>query len=182
VNRRHFAGVIEAARILQIRLTRVKVVISTHPGDLNPLEAYQDLSKGSTVPVVFFSGKAGKDQVKAAELVPGADIIIGSTSSIPEIGAYQQIPVICFLTEAALVRHEKASGSRDVEACKRGIAVQVIDDVDKLANVTDALLDSSSRQARCLREVQIAAYPNPPKPGTAVRLMADYLERLVTAM
>lgn len=118
-----------------------------------------------------------RDFMSASDMLPGADLVIDSGSTVAIEAACQRIPVISYFSEIALARLEETSGSRDWELCKLGVAYGVYGNTsDHLIRYVDDLLlaDSLARMQRRQEEV----YPKPQEKGSAVRKMVETLTEM----
>ena len=183
VNILHAGGVIEAtSRIARDDSRWFVVILGIHPGDKNPLELYQGLM-GATAVIVRI---VPKSEMPSSQVLVGADLVVESASTLGIEAAHLRIPVVDYFTEIALSRMEASSGSRRWGPCELCVAIPIYGgSVDKLAQVIEDILNFSDAQPLPSRTTldllvrQEAVYPRPPEKGTAVKIMADTLERLV---
>ena len=164
----HGTGFIEEGNVAHIFL-------APHPGDetvQKGLAVYQD--------IVDFSGGIDvrfihPDEMRTPDMVAGADLVIGSASSIARQASYLQIPAIEFFSEIALARLETTNnGSRLWEPCELGITYGIYGELDGLAcAIYDLLLHTDEIEA--LRAVQRRKCPPPKERGAAAKTMAAAL-------
>lgn len=140
------------------------------------LAHYNDLVRYSKrVPVKVVT----KDFMSGPDMLPGADLVIESASTLGIEAAFQRIPVISSFWEVALARIEESCGSRDWELCDSGAALRVDGDPNQLLYfIQDLLLSGSLANGFGMKERQAEAYPMPPEKGAAVRMMAETLIEL----
>lgn len=132
------------------------------------LTKYQELVKYSArVPVRVVT----KDFMSASDMVPGADFVIDSGSTVAIEAACQRIPVITNLWEITLARLKETSGSRNWEPCELDVAAMVEGDPHGLLKTINIL----SRDSEEMKTRQEAVYPAPPEKGAAVRKMVETL-------
>ena len=164
---------IDALTLLQRNGEKIQLVLATHPGDRTPQTLYEELVSFSPIPTRIIT----KDILSSSDLVPGADIIIGSGGSICIEGAYQQIPLICSCSEAMLKRIESINGSRKIEAVENAIA-EFINSAEDLASWITALTTNTLGR-KIMRQRQRKLYPKPTERGVALRKMADAIDAIV---
>lgn len=167
VNKGHISGVLQAIDLLPEK-NKFKVLISLHPGDLNPLDGYSEFVK---------SGVAGitKKVIPSSALVPPCDIVVEFTSDIGVEAACQRKPVISYFTEKALDRLEESTGSRKWPVCERGAARAIYNDPSELASVISELLTPEGYAP--MRERQKILFPRPAEKGSATRIMAETIKK-----
>lgn len=167
VNKGHISGVLQAIELLPVK-DKFKVLVSLHPGDLNPLDGYSEFLK---------SGVAGitKKIIPSSALVPPADIIVEAGSDIGVEAACQRKPVISFWTDIALDRLEESTGSRTWPVCEKGASEAVIESVKILAPTIGYLLSEEGYAP--MRKRQELLFPKPTEKGSAVRIMAETIKK-----
>lgn len=155
---------------------RTHIFLAPHPGDESVqkgLNVYQDIVDFSSgIPVRFIH----LDEMRTADMVPGADLVIGSASSIARQAAYLQIPAIEFFSKVALARMETTNnGSRVWEPCELGITRGVYSgNSDDLSSAMYDLL-LIPEKIETLRAVQRQKCPSPKEQGSAAKIMAEAL-------
>lgn len=171
VNIAFFSAVIDAVHLLTDGDTRkFKIFLAIHPGDHNDLCAYGELVKFSSVPVKIIT----YDMMLMSDMVPGADIVVESASTVGIEAAHQRKPVIDYFTEIALSRLYEASGSRLWKPCCLGAAIEVLSyrgGPAELAQMIDYYLFRGGD--KIMRLHQEKAYPIPSEKGFTVRLIQD---------
>lgn len=167
VNKGHISGVLQVIDLLPEK-NKFKVLISLHPGDLNPLDGYSEFVK---------SGVAGitKKVIPSSALVPPCDIVVESTSDIGVEAACQRKPVISYFTEKALDRLEESTGSRKWPVCEKGAAKAIYSNPNELASAISELLTEGGYAP--MRERQEILFPKPAEKGTATRIMAETIKK-----
>jgi hypothetical protein len=172
VNAALFINTIEAAHQLMLMKKKPVIVISIHPGDPNPPEIYNDLSKYSQVPVKIIT----RDFLPTSDIIPGADILVDFCSTTAIEAIHQRIPVINFFTEIQLGRLKKIIGSREWALDKLGVAKAIYSNPLELAWTINRLLTSEGFAPMCLR--QKIVFPAPPAKGTAINKMAEAISAI----
>lgn len=162
-----FINTIEAAHQLILMEKNPVVIISTHPGDPNPPEIYEDLVKYSRVPVKIIT----RDILTTSDIIPGADIVVDFCSTTAVKAAHQRIPVINFFTEIQLGRLEEIIGAREWELNRLGVAEAVYGNVKDLTFAINRLLTPEGFAP--MRQRQEIIYPAPPAKGAAINKMAE---------
>lgn len=179
VNILHAGGVVEAALVYGIDAYFL-VAVGLHPGDKTPKEFYQSLTISTEAPVRLVE----KAEMPSGDILMAADLVVESASTLGIQAAHLRIPVIDYFTEIALRRMEQSIGTRWWEPCTLGVAVEVranisLEPCADLCKLITALLDDQSERRTELLARQAEVYPRPQEKGTAVRLMADVLERMM---
>lgn len=174
VNILHWGGVIEALSDLSTDPKHWKIFLALHPGDKTPPDFYQDLVTHSRVPAKIVA----KEFLSSSEMLSGCDLVIESCSTIGIEAACLRKPVISYLSEIALGRLEKGSGSRSWELCVLGVAEEVRGEPMQLANCVGNLLDYGGAASLLVRQAEV--YPEPPERGSAVRKMIATLAEIVS--
>ncbi|TSC89636.1 MAG: hypothetical protein G01um10143_126 [Parcubacteria group bacterium Gr01-1014_3] len=172
VNMLHWGSVIEALAMAPVNEIW-KVFLSVHPGDTNGADAYKDLVKWSKRVLVRV---VTKDYLSASDMLPAADFVIESASTIAIEAACQRKPVISYFSEIALGRLEDGSGSRNYELCELGVTYQVNGSPEKLLSTIRDILLYGSGLAMERRQEQV--YSKPPEKGAAVKMMIETLTEL----
>jgi hypothetical protein len=174
INRLLLEAVIQAINRENLRAHLWEIVYSVHPGDedfrKNPA-VYDDLVKASDRRLSIVT----KEVMPTSTLVVGADLLIESMSTEGIRAAHQRIPVIDYMTEPALQRLEKMSGSRKWDLCEEGAALAIQEDVESLAVAMKSLLDPEG--FGFMRALQVENYPDLPPKGTALRNMLATLRK-----
>ena len=165
VNMSLFAHTIEAAKKAK---RKTEIFISLHPGDKNNPHTYKTLmgNRASTHLVLShaWSGSA---------LVPGADLVICSASTIGIEAAHQRIPVINFFTKLSRKRLFEATGQTTWTPDELGASVMVYEDTAELTREIIWLLTQKGRQE--MQEKQKIIFPVIKRKGEVVRIMAETL-------
>ena len=168
INIIHWGSVIEAIKMIGGKIQNPIIIITLHPGDQTPASLYQDLVQFSPIPCLLL----GKDAVTSSELIPAADLIVESISSIGIEAACQRKPIISFLSAVALERHRKLTGNPTWELCELGVSEPVLGDTALLSDHLLPSLGFSHGQ----RQRQAECFPAPAARGTAVNLMANAIQ------
>ncbi len=146
------------------------VIISPHPRDENPLEDYYEpVCKASRVNIRFIT----QDQMSGPDLIPGADIVFESASTIGIEAVCQRVPVVDWFSEIALARLERATGSRLWPLCEQGAAL-LYQNSDDLGLITSRIRGEDN-DYRIRLEV---LYPKPERKGIALEKMIEAIEKV----
>lgn len=179
-----FSAAIEAASTLD---KKVHVVVSLHPGDENNPLLYAELAKFSEIPVTITKRLSEKEArhahceppfvvspgaYKSSEMLPGADVVIETASTLGIEAACQRIPVIDYFTYHALNRIESTTGTRKWEVCNLNAAIDVYD-IKKLARTLRMLVTDEDGYRRRLETWQEIVYPEPQERGAAIKNMLE---------
>jgi hypothetical protein len=168
VNLLHFEGVAKAVAELE---PIYKVVISLHPGDKNPTNEYHKLaSKYSFLQITDKNFMSGDD------LVPGANVVVQSASTVGGTATCQRIPVINYFTDKALERLFGNVVDKIWEQVKLGVEVQVINNIMDLASAIISYCGEGSTSRLTLIQHQEKEYPHPKK--NSARLIAEALHEI----
>ncbi len=150
---------------------KIRIFIYFHSGDKTPLSVYEDLKTFSPVPIEFLD--AG---VRAADVLPGTDVVVAWNCSVVVEAAHQRIPVVALSTKLGRRRVFSESNTEKWEPVELGVAVEA-----NCGNLKDKLdiYTNSFEQINDLKKRQAEVYPKSQEKGSAVRKMADALESLV---
>ena len=173
VNMLLFGGVVEAAIMLGEAYGRV--FISLHPGDKNPPALYKELADYAPITVKFVP----KEVMSGSEMIPGADVVVESASTIGIETACQRIPVVEYFTYAGRGNWKRQTGSVDYEPCRLKVAEEISLGVQELSETLDMVLrkDGSVLRHKML-ERQREVFPKPAKRGAAVKAIISTLQEL----
>ncbi len=166
-----FGGVIEAAASLRPSPT---VVLSVHGGDPAGRDAYLCLREWSDIRVVV----PEIPECRASIILPGADLVVQSMSTIGEEAGFQRIPTINYISHPAWVCHYRESGLCWWPPIDQGLEDVVWGSTGALAEKISVYLNEDSIPRDRMREKQRELL-TPREPGTAARLMADAVESAV---
>lgn len=186
-------AILDAAAYLRIYSPELRIFVffSMHPGDerwqknnsyyhellANFLEC-REVTDLDNLRVKITCGKASnsEDKISTSDLLPAADLVVATMSTIEQEAACLRIPVIEYLTNIALDRMEKNFGTRDWEACEQGIAENINGDSDSLA---EAISDyfCIGEMGESMKNAQELHYPKPKKQGYAVDIMVKTVLR-----
>jgi hypothetical protein len=167
-------------------LPKSKLFLSCHPGDRAqfavdpdngnaPLNIYGDLKTHTTVSVEILL-----NNLKTSDVLPGADLVVcWNSGSISVEAAHQRIPVIALSTEIGRRRTFFESNSEKWEPVELGVALEVEANPFKLRDKITGLLGNRDHVRFDLQKRQAEVYPKSEQKGSAVRKMADALEKLV---
>lgn len=168
-----FGGVIESAIMLGEAYGRV--FISLHPGDKNPLGLYQELADYAPITVKFVPNEF----MSGSEMIPGADVVVESASTIGIEAACQRIPVVEYFTYASRGNWKRQTGSVFYEPCELKIAAEVSTGSLELSQTLDRILaKEESLMRRVMLERQKAFFPQPAERGAAVGMIINTLREL----
>ncbi len=184
VNLLHFKGLAEAVRRLLRKPIPKRgqdsflVVFSLHPGEVNPKDDPQKMLRQyreALEEYPFVRVETKETLLTGDDLVPGADLVVQSASTVGTTAACQRIPVINFFTEQALVRLAGNVGSFNWPPVRLGVETQVIDDIDKLESAI-MVYTTPGKILGAIRRRQAEVYPRPK--GGSARLIAQTLKDL----
>jgi hypothetical protein len=171
----------------EVRRHKFCLVVSMHPGDRNDPDANEkDLSARAQVPVIFIHKE--RHGINTAELVPASDFVIGSLSTLGDRACCQGKRVIDYVTPTALDRLAELNALLHEAERRVWPPCHVAGDIfgaSRFATTSAGLklaIDDLSMQSlqRLQREAQKSFYGKTgPAPGTAVRIMADEIERVL---
>ncbi|MBI2047883.1 MAG: hypothetical protein HYT27_01975 [Parcubacteria group bacterium] len=178
VNLIHFGAVLGASAGLFPEPT---VILSIHGGDPKGRNAYMGLQdRKSLVPEI--------PQFRAPVILPAADLVVASMSTIGEEAGFQRIPTINFVSTLALDRHEESTGGREWAPITLGLEELVYCEALELEDIQYSIyilqermglyLNPDSLESRYMRKRQEEILVSR-QPGTAARLMANAVESVV---
>ena len=177
-----WAMTVDALALLAAEGYRLRLVLAPHPGDRTPyavdpvtgkpLGLYEELASYSPVPTQILS----RGELTASDVVMGADLTVQCKSSVGMESAYKKVPLITVGLGVLLAKHERESGSRELEEVSSGIAEFVTADAYALADALKRLLTPEGYAPQRAR--QEAYCPRPKRPGQALRKMASAVEAL----
>lgn len=132
VNEFHFRKVMDDVS----SLAGIHLIISLHPGDTTDAGAYQSiLSKytvqGSIIP---------NSEISGSDIVPGADLVYGSASTVEIEAVCQRIPVIDYLSKQARERLKKNTGSDIWDLVRQGVVHDRDDFMDQVTFTDDTYM------------------------------------------
>lgn len=171
INMLLFGAVVEVAFGMKPPPT---VVLSVHGGDPAGRDAYLCFEEWSDIQVIV----PEIPRCRASLILPGADVVVASMSTIGEEAGFQKIPTINFISHVAMVHHEQSSGERSWAPIDLGLEDEVLGSIDYLRERISLLFDPDSPLSRAIREKQEELLMMK-KPGTAARLMADAIEKVI---
>lgn len=172
INATLFGSVAAAMHCADMKWRDRVLVLSTHPGDKNDMKDFFDgLKKFSSFDVKVVT----KDIASSSELVPASDIVVQVAGSVGVETAYQRKPVINFYNEV-IGNWMKAEA---VENCEGEAMLTVYHDTMRLSKVMNDLLSPETLLRENMMLAQEETFSIPPVKGTAVRLMADEIEKAV---
>ena len=159
---------VEAVSWVKLAVEDVTVLLSQHPGDNNPVDAYVELVRCSPVKTVFI----GKSDGSTSDILPAADAVVEFASSIGIEAACQRIPIVNFFMHALLNQR----GIESWDLCNVGASYEAIN-AESLWHLIEMSLINPDR----LRAKQVSAFPQPPEgsKGAAVKAIADAFEHLM---
>ncbi len=169
ININLFSAVTEAIARLG---KKIEIYFSLHPGDQNDQKKYTNLTK-DTILTHFLSHRAWS----GSDLIPAADLVVASASTIGIEAAHQRIPVINFYTNLSRKRLQEATGSSTWKPDELGASVMIYEDTAQLAREITWLL--TSKGADQMRKKQERIYPFNKQRGEATRKMMHELLAIV---
>lgn len=174
VNMLLFGGVIDAA--IMLGEAYGQVFVSLHPGDKNPPKLYKELADYSPIPVKFVL----RDFMSGSEMIPGADVVVESASTIGIEAACQRVPVVEYFTYAGRGNWKRQAGSVDYEPCELDIAVEASLDTRQFSEVLNLILAKGDEWDVCriMLERQREVFPKPVERGVAVKVIVSTLREL----
>lgn len=169
ININLFSAVIQAAAHIG---GKNEIYLSLHPGDQNNPKKYTSLIKNNTsihLPSnIAWSGSA---------LIPAADLVIASASTIGTEAAHQRIPVINFYTKLSRKRLREATGSSTWKPDELGASIMVCEDITQLAR--EIMWLRTSKGSHEMRKKQEHIYPIGKQKGEVTRKMMGELVSIV---
>ncbi len=160
----------------------IRVVINTHPGDKTPRDFYQEAVQKSggfnrTTTLLFSDNKAD-------ELIPGADVVVGPSTSAAIHAMARGIPLVDVSTEAIQSWLKEETGKEHTYFAQHGGSLEVAQErvgelTGLLVYLTETFEDPVVHQRwRTFLDKQIeaqAALVPPSSQGASIERMADVL-------
>ena len=172
-----FLSVIEAVKSMDLKNfgRQCKIMLALHPGDYAPIEMYAEIAE-------FSDGIARILPTPTSQVVAGADIIIGPDSTIGIQAAHLRIPVIAIFCDISINRFAYQNGSKIWMPSKLGIAKAILGEslLIDLRHTINSLLSPDNSFLIEMRECQRQAFPKIEKPGKALEIIIDTLERIAS--
>lgn len=169
VNSLHFIQAVEDLG----KLDGVHFIISLHRGDTTPPEYYHELLAGYGVWFQIMPSSS----MSGLEILPCADLVYGSASTIEVAAVCLRIPVVDYLSQQARERLKRNTGSSVWELVTQGVVHDRDDFMDQadslyyvVENVSIIILQDPLR-SDCKK-----LYPKPEKPGVALDRMVNAIE------
>lgn len=182
-------AIFDAAAWLRIQKPDIRLFVffALHSGDeawMSNKNFYSDIHKhflerkevtdldNLRVKVTCAKAENFEDKISTAELLPAADLVVTTLSTVDQEAACQRIPVINYLPNIALDRMQKNFGTRNWEACEQRIAEKVTCADDLGLAIREYLVDGVPNN---MKEAQQLHYPKPEKIGYAVDIIIQTL-------
>lgn len=165
INLLHFSHVIEKVW----NINDVKVIISLHGGDKTDLRVYED--RFISIPRVRI---IPEKEMSGSDLLPGADVVVGSATTLGVEAICAGIPTVDYLSESARARYRKATGQDTWEPCVQKVAFDMTKDEGVLSRILNGTQDLVPSRAMAK-----ALYPKPEKVGEAVEKMISAIELVI---
>ena len=180
VNLANLNAIIEAIfQSVILQSLGVKLVVSLHPGEEESQQAfYQELAKFSPVPISLIAkGQAPPShQLVAADLV----IVINPEGSVCTEAMFRRVPVIHYATAISSCWNQAETDSTSWTQFEAGTGLQITQSIEELTEGIKSLGLGLGARTRQMLQSQEEVYPKPPVEGAAVRIMAEYLVKLLS--
>ncbi len=157
------------------------MIASMHPGDQTDPFDYEVLL-AANLPTVFLDKTTG---ISTAQVVPASDWVISSCSTLGDRGSCQGKRVIDYVSPAAMARHRFLNLLLPEEEqgiwppCQAGTSLMVTGGVEELEAAMQEM--STPEGFVPYRQAQLDFYgERGPAPGTAVRVMAEEITRVLS--
>ncbi len=144
----------------------VRVVFSPHPKDETSQEQYRDVFDHG---VSIF---ADPKEWKSVNLLPGADMLLNTMTSLFYEASSLRIPNVCYMPDNVAARRKELLGIADPPEEKEGTML-VARSPEELSGLVSLLCYPGSEVLAALRREQELQYGTPQPAGTAVRLMVE---------
>lgn len=146
----------------------VTLYLSLHPGDRNDPQKYKALATHG-IQIHMPQTKMWSGRM----LLPAADLVIASASTIDIEAAHQRIPVIDFFTTLSKKRLRGTTGSASWEPDQLGTATEIFENQDELSREIVWLLGKKGRET--MQQKQKLVYPTSKYKGEATKRMMETL-------
>lgn len=160
-------------------LDNVLVLASVHPRDKSPIKEYEKLADWSTDRLqVVVSDPNDPESMSGSNILPGANVVIDSGSTIALEAAALRIPVLTYSSEISLGRRQKDNGTRLVEMAKLGLTNQR-HGVRAVHDLGCEVRSVYYRKLNAVKRRQEEVFPQAEEPDQAVKKMVAVLESVV---
>jgi hypothetical protein len=176
-------NVIEAVAVLD-NPRQYKIIFTIHPGHVplpggaDLIEFYKELEQYDPRVWIRFSCKATPFGIGTPDMVVGADVVIGTNSTVQIQAAYLRIPAIAVLLRRAFRGVELPEKQRYTwPPCSRG-AVDPVSGLD--SKRTESLIQEllQPEVAAYMHKAQKESFPTPDSVGQAYETMKEWIRKI----